>query len=62
MCVCTDLMPTASTRGRRQKAEQVPSVVAHHAETPANPLRPESLQWVRSSDEAIRFRETTADS
>ena len=31
-------MPTASTRGRRQKAEQIPFVVAHHAETPANPL------------------------
>jgi hypothetical protein len=34
-------MPTASTRGRRQQAEQIPLVVAHHAETPANPLLPD---------------------
>jgi hypothetical protein len=40
MCAPT-YMPTASTRGRPQKAEQVPSVVAHHAETPANPLLPD---------------------
>jgi hypothetical protein len=61
MCAPT-YMPTASTRGRPQKAEQVPSVVAHHAETPANPLLPDRCNGSDSSYEAIRFRETTADS
>ena len=62
MCAPTH-MPTASTRGRPQKAEQVPSIVAHHAETPANPLIAAMLQSIAigpSCYEAIRFCETTA--